>query len=145
MYGTTMWHLFCMGVLLSFLLFFLLSWSLNIFWKAHLGYLQFVRVCSRWCNSSFSSLEVEQTAFALCVRELITLYLQARLWWLSNCRYWSVWVGFLYTLDVKVIYNANYWENIFHRTWWSWPVGSQSLSLRERFNYSVYRETSDSN
>ena len=29
---------------------------------------------------------------------MITLNLAERLWWLSHCRYWSVWVGFLYTV-----------------------------------------------
>ena len=98
-----MWHLFCVVMFLSFLfLFFLFSCSLSIFWKAHLGYLHCVRASSRCFNSSFSSWELEQTALALCVRVLITLYLQARLWWLSHCRYWSEWVGFLYTLVVSV-------------------------------------------
>ena len=39
-----------------------------------------------------------QTVFSLYVRVLITLYLAERWWWLSHCRYWSVWVGFLYTV-----------------------------------------------
>ena len=99
-----MWHLFCVVlVFLSLLLlFFFCSCSLRIFWMAHLGYLHCVRTSSRCFNSSFSSWELEHTALALCVRVLITLYLQARLWWLSHCRYWSVWVGFLYTLVVNV-------------------------------------------
>ena len=29
---------------------------------------------------------------------MITLNLAERLWWLSHCRYWSVWVVFLYTV-----------------------------------------------
>ena len=36
------------------------------------------------------------------MRVLITLYLRARLWWLSHRRYKSVWVGFLYTLVIRV-------------------------------------------
>ena len=48
-------------------------------WKAHLGYLHLSRALSRWFNSSLSSCGVEQTAFALCVRVLTTLNLQARL------------------------------------------------------------------
>ena len=31
-------------------------------------------------------------------RVLITLNLVERLWWLSHCRYWSVWGGFLYSV-----------------------------------------------
>ena len=38
------------------------------------------------------------TVLALWERVLITLNLTERLWWLSHCRYWSVWVGFLYTV-----------------------------------------------
>ena len=34
----------------------------------------------------------------LWVRVFIILYLAERWWWLSHCRYWSVWVGFLYTV-----------------------------------------------
>ena len=51
----------------------------------------------------FSSWGVEHTAFALHVRVLITLYLQARLWLLSHCRYTSVLVGFLYSPDGRVL------------------------------------------
>ena len=39
---------------------------------------------------------------ALCVKVLITLYLAAKLWFLSHGRYRSVCVGFLYTPMVKV-------------------------------------------
>ena len=50
----------------------------------------------RGCFSSFlSSSELEHTALALCLKVLITLYLQARFWWLPHWRYKSVWVGFL--------------------------------------------------
>ena len=45
---------------------------------------------------------VEHKVLALCVRVLITLYLEAKLWLLSHWRYWVVWVGFLYTFVVKV-------------------------------------------
>ena len=64
-------------------LFFFCSCSLCIFWMAHLGYLYCFRTSSRCFNSSFSSWELEHTALALCVKVLITLYLQARLWWLT--------------------------------------------------------------
>ena len=39
----------------------------------------------------------------LCVKILNTLYLTDRLWWLSQCKYWSVWVGFLYTVVDKFL------------------------------------------
>ena len=66
--------------------------------KAHLGYLHWVRaflVCSFSCLSNSGLLH---TVLALWERVLITLNLAERLWWLSHCRYWSVWVGFLYTV-----------------------------------------------
>ena len=45
---------------------------------------------------------LEHTTLDLCVRVLITLYLQARLWWLYHWRYKSVVVGFLQTQVVRV-------------------------------------------
>ena len=77
-----------------------------VFWRilfmAHLGYLQCLRTSSRCFNSIFTNSGVENTTQTLCVRVLITLYFYARLWLLSHWRYWSVWVGFLYTFVVKV-------------------------------------------
>ena len=69
---------------------------------AHLGYLHSLRTFSRCCNSLFNNFGVEHVVLALCVRVLITLYFDARLWLLSHCRYRSVWVGFLYTFVVNV-------------------------------------------
>ena len=39
-----------------------------------------------------------QTVFALWVSVPMMLYLVDRLWWLSHCKYWSVWVGLWYTV-----------------------------------------------
>ena len=75
---------------------------LIIFLIAHFGYLHCPSTCSRCCSSSSPSSGVEQMVRALCERVLITLYLAAILWLLSNGRYRSVWVGFLYTPIVKV-------------------------------------------
>ena len=131
-----MWHLFCVLVFLSLLfLFFFCSCSLCIFWMAQLGYLHCVGTSSRCFNSSFSSWELEQTAFALCVRVLIALYLQARLWWLSLCRYWSVWMGFLYTLVVNVPSSWGWpkcpgraWNHLVSvLLWWTLWLDLQSL------------------
>ena len=38
------------------------------------------------------------TVEALWERVWITLNFAERWWWLSHCKYWSVWVGFLYTV-----------------------------------------------
>ena len=72
-------------------LFFALS-------KADLGYLQWVRAFLRCSISFWSNWGLLHTVFALWVRVFITLYLAERWWWLPHCRYWSVWVHFLYTV-----------------------------------------------
>ena len=66
--------------------------------KAHLGYLQWASAFLRCSISFWSSSGLLQTVFALWVRVFIALYLAERWWWLSHCRYWSMWVGFLYTV-----------------------------------------------
>ena len=65
--------------------------------KAHLGYLHLDWASLRCWISLLKSSGPVQTVFALWVRVPMTLYLATRLWWLSNCKYWSVWVVFLYT------------------------------------------------
>ena len=66
--------------------------------KAHLGYLHLVRAFLRCPFSCLSSSGLLHTVWALWERVLMTLNLAERLWWLSHCKYWSVWVGFLYTV-----------------------------------------------
>ena len=66
--------------------------------KAHLGYLHWVRAFLRCSFSCLSNTGLLHTVLALWERVLITLNLAERLWWLSHCRYWSAWIGFLYTL-----------------------------------------------
>ena len=46
-------------------------------------------------------LECTHYLCSACEGVLITLYLHARLWWLSQWRYKSVLLGFLYTLVVR--------------------------------------------
>ena len=69
--------------------------------KAHLGYLHCVSAFLRWAFSLQRSSGLLQTVWALCERMWITLNLAERWWWLSHYRYWSVWVGFLYTVIDK--------------------------------------------
>ena len=57
------------------------------------GYLHLCKASLK-CSSLCKYNELEQRVHTLCVRVLNTLYLAARLWWLSYCKYWSVWVGF---------------------------------------------------
>ena len=46
----------------------------------------------------FEQFRIAAHSLALWERVLITLNLAESLWCLSQCRYWSVWVGFLYTV-----------------------------------------------
>ena len=66
--------------------------------KAHVGYLHWVSAFLRCSFSCLSNSGLLHTVLALWQRVLITLNLAERFWWLSHCRYWSVWVGFLYTV-----------------------------------------------
>ena len=101
LYGTVMKGLLMVLVLVPLLLFLVVLGVLFLTFMllmALAGYLQadktlFMCVCS---SSSWSWLE--HISLALCSSELITLYLLDMAWWLSNCKYWLVWVGFLYTV-----------------------------------------------
>ena len=93
-----------MELLLVMLLLFVF-FSLVCFWMfffsltlcmAQEGYLHVVNASSICVNSSFFCSWLEQMLLALCNKEFITLYLLAMEWWLSHCKYWLVWVGFLY-------------------------------------------------
>ena len=66
--------------------------------KTHLGYLHLVRAFLRWSFSCWSSSGLLDTMEALWERVWIALNLAERWWWLSHCKYWSVWVGFVHSL-----------------------------------------------
>ena len=72
-----------------------------ILWIAHLGYVHLTKASLRSCNSSLRRSGVVQTVLALWVSEPITLYLAEWLWWLSHCKYWSVWVGLWHTFMLR--------------------------------------------
>ena len=95
------WLLVFLG---PFWLFILLCFVLLGFWlfsfalfMAHMGYLHFLSALNRCCSSSCNSVGSEHMVFALWYRVPATLYLDGILWWLSHCRYRSVWACFLYT------------------------------------------------
>ena len=102
-YGTTMckflllgmfwpvWLLFRFVFLIGFWLF-----SLTLL-MAYVGYLHFLRAWHRWSSSFCNSCGSEHIVLALCYRVPATLYLEEMVWWLSHCKYRSVWVGFLNT------------------------------------------------
>ena len=73
-----------------------------ILFKAHLGYLHLVRTFCTCSCSSCNCCEVEHTVLDLTNSVLITLYFAEMAWWLSHCRYWSVWIGFLKTVVIKL-------------------------------------------
>ena len=58
--------------------------------------------------SCLSNSGLLHTVLALWERVLITLNLAERLWWLSHCRYWSVWVGFLYTVMDRPLFSSGF-------------------------------------
>ena len=66
--------------------------------KAYLGYLHLVRAFLRWSFFYWSNSGLLHTVEALWERVWIILNLAGRSWWLSHCKYWSVCVGFLYTV-----------------------------------------------
>ena len=69
---------------------------------ANLGYLHLTRASLRWCTTPhLKSPSVVHTVLALWVSVPMTLYLTERLWWLSHCKYWSVWVGLWYTFMLR--------------------------------------------
>ena len=84
--------LFDLGVLiLAFVLFI-----------TQLGYLHITRALCICCCSSSICCWLEHVCFALCKRVLMILYLFAMAWRLSHCKYWLVWVGFLYTVVARL-------------------------------------------
>ena len=112
MYGTTMVALF---LLLSVVLLMLdvlvvlldcwLGWvNLCCHWlRAQEGNLQCLRAVLM-CSSSLSILSWdEETVLALCAKVLKTLCFAVMWWLLSQCKYWSEWVGFPYTVVLKVL------------------------------------------
>ena len=66
---------------------------LYILSKAHL--LAFGKGLPEVLYSWFKSSGLVQTILALWVRVLVTLYLATWRWWLSNWKYWCVFLGFL--------------------------------------------------
>ena len=83
-------------------------WTLVFFlilFKAHLWYLHDERACWMCSCSSSSCCLVEHISFALWNNVLMTHYFAEMAWWLSHCKYWLVWVGFLYT-DVDKVPSA---------------------------------------
>ena len=70
---------------------------------AHLGYLQWLECLPQVVHFLLEKLWLVAYCFGLWVRVLITLYFADTGWWLSHCRYWSVWVEFLYTVIDNVL------------------------------------------
>ena len=97
-----MWGLgvmFCwVGLVLFLFLWAVLFILIFILFNAHLGYLHFISALVRWSSSSFNSCWSEQMVLALWWRVPTTLYLDDTGCRLSQWRYWSVCVGFLYTV-----------------------------------------------
>ena len=86
------------------MLFDLFCWKFlhSIISIAHDGYLQLVMTSLKICFSVLSSSGLDNTVLAICGKVLMTLYLASMWLWLSHCKYWSTWVGFLYMLVISV-------------------------------------------
>ena len=100
-YGTVIcgfWSLLLWGLEFLVLLFFFLgtgAWLLIFtLLRAHVGYLHFFKLLYK-CSSFYSWVGPEQMVLALWNRIPIMLYLDGMAWWLSQCRYWCICVGFL--------------------------------------------------
>ena len=72
--------------------------------KAHAGYLDLVRTSLRFCCSVLKCSGMEEAVLALCSNVLITLYFAAMQWCLSQCRYWSLWMGSYIHLWTELCY-----------------------------------------
>ena len=96
----------CIGTDVSSLFFWSCCVGALIFiftlFRAHIGYLFSSRTLCRWSSSFSNSWELEHTALALWCNVFTTPYFAAMVWWLSHYRYQSVWVGFLYTVALKL-------------------------------------------
>ena len=109
-YGMTMYPLYVLLFwvllfsLLLLVLFGLFCWKVlySIPYISHDKYLQLVRTSIICCFSILHSSGMEDTVLSLCVKVSITLHLAPMRLWLFKCKYWSVWVGFLFTLVVSV-------------------------------------------
>ena len=73
-----------------------------ILFKPHSGYLHLVQTFWRSSSSSCNCCWLEHTALVLWYSVLITLYFADMAQWLSHCKYWSVRVGLLYTVVIKL-------------------------------------------
>ena len=75
-----------------------------ILFKAHVGHVHICNIIHKYSCSVLSRYGVECITLALCISVLTTQYLTDMSWWLSQCRYWSVCLGFLHTLMDNVLF-----------------------------------------
>ena len=99
--------------------------------KAHFGYLHLVRAFLRWSFSCWSNSGLLHTVEALWERVCITLNLTERWWWLSHCKYWSVCVVFLYTLNYNIgKFNLSHiWDRVL--------LNTKGLTLNKQGNNNI--------
>ena len=71
--------------------------------RACAGYLHFVRTFYRQSSSCCNSWGLGHIVLVLWCRVSTTLYFDDIVWWLSHCKYKSVWVGFLYTVVLRLL------------------------------------------
>ena len=91
----------CCSIVLGCCLHLGVCFFLAILCRTFVGYLHLCNT-ERRCSCSFLS------NLGMSVRILITLYLDEMSWLMSQCRHWSVWIGFLHTLMEKVLSGSWY-------------------------------------
>ena len=73
-----------------------------ILFKPWMGYLHFGNTSCRSSSSFSKSCRLKQMTLHLWLIVLTTLYTMGMVWWLSNYRYWAVWMSFLHNVVAKV-------------------------------------------
>ena len=113
-YGMTMYPIDLLLILLLLSLLLLLPLLLllvllcskflySILSNVHWEYLHLVRTSFKYSFPVWRSYGEKLTALALWCSAFMILYMVPTWWWLSQCKYWSMHVGFLYTLIDEVL------------------------------------------
>ena len=112
MKGTTMVMFLLLGLLSCWFLLLVLLLLVGWFWFVNLWYHWLRAQFGNWhacsavlmcCSSCYSLSCEDETTLALWANVLNTLCFAVMWWLLSQCKYWSVWVGFLLTEVLKVL------------------------------------------
>ena len=90
------------------------NWCCSLL-RAQVGKRQACNASLKWSSSLANSVGVLETTLTLCARVLYILLLAVIKWLLSQCRYWSVCVGFLYAVVWMVLFSPG--VTLVSRNW----------------------------